>query len=149
MSSGDKTSFGRVAVAAAAMIVAALFAVGMLTEWWPIIVTRDAAHIASYRFGSESMMGHGGWRYSNPNVYAWTAFAEAIAALATMPALWMTIVRRSRKAAYALVFICAAYVASALVLEQIHWSVRDRLSRGDADRARVLTQSVARPTLVA
>jgi hypothetical protein len=96
-------------------------------QWWPIIVSRNPAHIASYHFGSESMMGHGGWKYSNPEVYAWTAFAEAIAATATLPTLWMIIVRRSRKAALALVFICAAYVGSALILGQINWATREAL----------------------
>ena len=70
----------------------------MLSEWFPVIVTRSGAHIASYRFGSESTIAHGGWRYSNPEVYGWTALAEAVAAVATMPALWMIIVRRSRRA---------------------------------------------------
>jgi hypothetical protein len=127
MSSSEKYSVSQVALASAIMCVAALFAVAMVTEWWPIIVSRNPAHIASYHFGSESMMGHGGWKYSNPEVYAWTAFAEAIAATATLPTLWMIIVRRSRKAALALVFICAAYVGSALILGQINWATREAL----------------------
>lgn len=141
MSSADKAAFSRVALAVALMMVAALFAVLMLTEWWPIIVRRNVAHIASYHFGSKSMMGHGGWKYSNPNVYAWTAFAEAVSATATMPALWMTIVRRSRKAAYVLVFICAVYAGSAFVLGQIHWTTRRSLSRSTAVHAVAATWS--------
>jgi hypothetical protein len=135
MSSTEKTAFPRVALAAAVMIVAVLFTAAMITEWWPIIVTRNAAHIASYHFGSESMMGHGGWRYSNPNVYAWTAFAEASAGTATLPALWMVIVRRSRKAAFALVFICAAYACLAVVLGLIHWTTRESLAQSAAEQA--------------
>lgn len=121
MSSAEGSSSSRAALAAAVMLLAALFAVAMLSEWWPIAVTRSAARIASYHFGSPSMVAHGGWRYANPSVYAWTAFAEAMAALATLPAVWMTIVRRSRKAAYALLFICAVYVACAAVLGRIDW----------------------------
>ena len=127
MSSSEKFPLARVAIAAAAMCVAILFAVTLLTEWWPIIVARDAAHIASYHFGSLSMMGHGGWKYANPEVYAWTAFAEAVAAIATLPALWLTIVRQSRKAAIALVIVCAVYVGSSLILGQLYWSPRKAL----------------------
>lgn len=121
MSSSEPALYTRVAVAAAIMCVAAFFAVAMVSEWWPIIVTRDPAHIASYHFGSPSMIGQRGWRYANPEVYAWTALAEAVTATATLPTLWMIIVRRSRKAAFALVFICVAYLGSALILERIDW----------------------------
>jgi hypothetical protein len=134
MTSVEKISSSRVAVAAAVMGLAAVFAIAMLTEWWPIIVARNAAHVASYHFGSESMLGHGGWKYSNPNVYAWTAFAEAVAATATLPALWMTIVRRSRKATYALVFVLAVYAGSAVVLGQIRWAKRATLSLSVAEQ---------------
>jgi len=127
MSSSEKPSHSRVALAVAIMCVAALFAVAMVTEWWPIIVIRSPARIASYHFGSESMVGHGGWKYSNPEVYAWTAFAEAIAATATLPTLWMIVVRRSRRAAFALAIICAVYAGSAFILGQINWATRETL----------------------
>jgi len=110
------------------MCMAALFAVAMLTEWWPIVVVRDSAHIASRSFGSSLMMRQGGWRYANPEVYAWTAFAEAFAATLTMPVLWLTIVRRSRKAATALAVVCATYVVASLVLGQINWTPRATLA---------------------
>jgi hypothetical protein len=106
------------------MALAGLFAFAMLSEWWPIAIKQDLARIGSYHFGSVSMMGQGGWRYANPEVYAWTALAEAVAAIATMPAIWLTIVRRSRKGALALVVVCAVYLASSVVLGQIHWSAR-------------------------
>lgn len=124
MSSEEGFPYARVALAAAVVGLAGVFAIAMLGEWWPIAVKHDLAHIGSYRFGSQSMMGHGGWRYANPEVYAWTAFAEAIAAVATMPAIWLTIVRRSRKAALALVLVCVAYLVSSVVLGQMHWSAR-------------------------
>jgi hypothetical protein len=124
MSFMEKPSFFQVALAAAVMCLAAIFAVAMFSEWWPIIVTRSPAYIATYHFGSESMMGHGGWKYANPEVYAWTAFAEATAALATLPALWITIVRRRRKGAVALIIICVAYAGISVILGQINWSTR-------------------------
>ncbi len=129
MGSSEKASYSRVALAIVIISVAVLFAVTMLSEWSTIIVTRSSAHIASYDFGSESMMSHGGWRYSNPEVYAWTAFAEAVVAVATIPALWMIIVRRSRRAVFALVFICVAYVGAALVLGQAEMGEETRALR--------------------
>jgi len=73
------------------------------------------------------MMGHGGWKYANPEVYAWAAFAEAFAALSTLPALWITIVRRQRKGAVALIIICVAYAGISVILGQINWSTRAAL----------------------
>jgi len=112
------------------MGVAAFYAVAMLTEWWPIVVARDTVHVATYHFGSASTLGQGGWKYANPEVYAWTAFAEAFAAMATMPMLWLTIVRRSRKAAFALVIVCAVYAGVSVILGQIPWSPRETLLGG-------------------
>ncbi len=147
MTSWEKPSHSRVALALAVMSIAALFAAAMVSEWWPIIVTRSAAHIASYHFGSESMIAHGGWKYSNPEVYAWTAFAEAIAAVATMPALWMIIVRRSRRAVFALVFICAVYFGAALLLGQIKWARSETLSQGAATMKPMTKTAIPLPSL--
>src|SRR5664279_5386907 len=100
-----------------------------IRDRWPIVVARDTVHVATYHFGSASTLGHGGWKYANPEVYAWTAFAEAFAAMATMPMLWLTIVRRSRRAALALVVVCAGYGGVSLILGHIHWSHRKALFR--------------------
>lgn len=120
----------RAALAAVVMGLAAFYAVVLLCEWWPIVVARDTVHVATYHFGYASTLGHGGWKYANPEVYAWTAFAEAFAAMATMPMLWLTIVRRSRKAAFALVIVCAVYAGVSVILGQIPWSPRETLLRG-------------------
>ena len=130
--SWEDPSYSRVALAIVVASLGVLFAVAMLSEWFLIIVTPSAAHIASYHFGSESMWSHGGWKYANPEVYAWTVFAEAMAAVAAIPALWMIIVRRSRRAVFALVLICAAYVGASLVLGQMQWEMRGTLSQGAA-----------------
>jgi hypothetical protein len=135
MSSSEKFPLSRAALTAAVMGVAAFYAVVTLSEWWPIAVARDTVHIAAYHFASASAMGHGGWRYANPEVYAWTCFAEALAALATLPMLWLTIVRRSRQAAFALVMVCAVYLGASLVLGQVHWSTRNALLRSKVTTA--------------
>jgi hypothetical protein len=128
MSPSKKFPLSRAALAVAIMGVAAFYAVVTLTEWWPILA-RDTVHVATYHFGSKSTMGHGGWKYANPEVYAWTSFAEGLAAIATLPMLWLTIVRRSRKAATALAIVCAIYAGASLILGQIHWSRREVLLR--------------------
>jgi hypothetical protein len=120
----EKTAASRIAIAAVTIGVAALFAIMMLGEWWPIAVARSPARIATYRFGTEAMIRQGGWRYANPAVYAWTSFAEAMAAVATMPLLWITIVRRSRKAAKGLILLCVAYAGIAVVLGRAEWTRR-------------------------
>jgi hypothetical protein len=127
MSSSVEFPVSRAALAAVVMGLAAFYAAVLLCEWWPIVVARDTVHVATYHFGSASTLGHGGWKYANPEVYAWTAFAEAFAATATMPMLWLTIVRRSRKAAIALVIVCAAYAGASVILGQIPWSPRETL----------------------
>jgi hypothetical protein len=47
----------------------------------------------------------------------------------------MTIVRRSRKAAFSFVFILAACAGSAVILGQIHWAMRETLSQNAAEQA--------------
>jgi hypothetical protein len=124
MTPPQKTATSRIATAAVTIGVAALFALMMLGEWWPIIVARSPARIATYHFGTEAMIRQGGWRYANPEVYAWTSFAEAMAAVAAMPILWVTIVRRSRKAAKGLILLCVAYAGIAVLLGRAEWTRR-------------------------
>jgi len=57
-----------------------------VSEWWRIAVVADPNAIASYHFGSEAMMYHGGWHYASANIYAWAALAEAFIFAA---ALWL------------------------------------------------------------
>jgi hypothetical protein len=125
----EQSRRSRIVLAIAVMGLAALFAAMMLAEWFPIVVTRSPARIASYHFGSASTTAHGGWKYSNPEVFAWSAFAEAMAAVATMPVLWMIIVRRSRRAVIGLVAICAVYLVASLVLGEMKWATRSGLSQ--------------------
>ncbi|HEY1268006.1 MAG TPA: hypothetical protein VGH16_12190 [Candidatus Binatia bacterium] len=47
-----------------------------VSEWWQIAIVADPNNIASYHFGSEGMMYHGGWHYASAKVYAWSALAE-------------------------------------------------------------------------
>lgn len=124
MAPPEKTAASRTATAAVTIGVAALFAIMMLGEWWPIVVARSPARIATYHFGTETMVRQGGWRYANPQVYAWTAFAEAMAAVAAIPVLWITIVRRSRRAAKGLILLCVAYVGVAVLLGRMEWTRR-------------------------
>ena len=46
-------------------------------EWYVIGLRADKSTIADYHFGSEAMIGHGGYHYSNPELYASTAATSA------------------------------------------------------------------------
>jgi len=53
------------------LLAAIVVAIGVV-ESWSIVIRPDPARVAQYHFGSEAMIAHGGWQYSNPEVYGWT-----------------------------------------------------------------------------
>ena len=59
-----------------------------VSEWWHVAIVADPNTISSYHFGSEAMMGHGGWHYASAKIYAWSALAEAFIFAA---ALWLLV----------------------------------------------------------
>jgi hypothetical protein len=120
----------RVALALIPACAGAAIVFLFLTEWWPIAVNGDASLISEYHFGSETMMGIGGWRYANPEVYAWTAFAEALALGSITVLTWRAIVRRSRLSLVVIAFLVIAWWGTAAFLGQLNWATRaTRLSR--------------------
>lgn len=44
-----------------------------VVEAWSTVIRPDPVRVAEYHFGSEAMIAHGGWQYSSPEVYGWTA----------------------------------------------------------------------------
>jgi hypothetical protein len=60
-----------------------------ISEWWRIAVVADPNNIAGYNFGSDAMMGNGGWHYASANVYAWSALAEGFMFAV---GLWLSII---------------------------------------------------------
>jgi hypothetical protein len=104
----------RLVGASGVLVLAALYAILMLSEWWPIVVRSDAVRIAEYHFGSESMMAHGGWKYASAGLYAWTAFAQAALAMITGGAFSVAIFRRSRAALACGWLLVVAWVAASI-----------------------------------
>lgn len=101
------------------VVLAALFAIMMLSEWWPIVVRHDLVRIADYHFGSESMMAHGGWKYASASLYAWTAFAEAALALVIGGAFSVAILRRSRLALACGWLLVISWIAGSILAPRI------------------------------
>ena len=71
------------------MLYGSLGAILAVSEWWQIAIVADPNNIAGYNFGSEAMMGTGGWHYASANVYAWSALVEGFV-FAT--ALWLLVI---------------------------------------------------------
>lgn len=61
-------------------------AILILFEWFKIGVVADPQEIGKYYFGSEAMVGHGGWKYKSSENYALSAFYEGI--VFTLLASW-------------------------------------------------------------
>ena len=91
-----ETKRTRTVAAAGVLLLSIGYALLMLSEWWPIVVFRDQVRIEDYHFGSESMIAHGGWKYTTADIYAWTAFMQAALALVVGVAFSVSLYRRSR-----------------------------------------------------
>ncbi len=87
------------------LTISALIASLFLHEWARIGVIANPTVVGSYHFGSEAMVGYGGWHYTSAEVYSWTAFMQgAVASLLTI-AFLLSAARRSRK------LLLSSYVA--------------------------------------
>ena len=83
-------------LSAPGLAVAALLAVVFLSEWVRVAVIADSATVESYHFGSEAMVGHGGWPYRTAALYARTSLVGGLVALVVTGAFVVAVVRRSR-----------------------------------------------------
>lgn len=82
-------------IVAPGFMLAGLLAALFLEEWWVIGVVADPAVIESYHFGSEAMVGHGGWKYATAELYAITALAEGMVAIVVMMTFAIAAITRS------------------------------------------------------
>lgn len=89
---------GAVAILSALSLLS-LF-VGLYESWFTVILP-DSERIASYHFGSEAMVGEGGWTYLNPVVYGWTALISGTLGAVALAAVALGLGRRSWPAATA------------------------------------------------
>lgn len=115
MDSSESRELSRLVAGFCVLGGAALYAVLMLSEWWPIVVRRDPVRIADYHFGSESMMAHGGWKYASADLYAWTAFSEATLAMVIGGTLSLAVLRRSRLALACGCLLVLGWVAASIL----------------------------------
>ncbi len=66
-------------------------------EWWLVGVVADPSTIEEYRFGTESMVGHGGAKYSSAVRYSYTQLTCGIVSLlAVVAAVFAACVRSPR-----------------------------------------------------
>ena len=95
------------------------------TEWWRIaIVGRDAV-VAEYHFGSDSMVGHGGWAYANPQVYGWSVLAFGAVGFAMTWLLRAAILRRSWLRVGLAGLLCISWWVATAALEHVDWKRHD------------------------
>jgi len=74
--------------------------------------------VAEYRFGSESMVGHGGWHYRSRGAYVGSGFAQAALYLTASSLL---LVSARRAALRPLVWGSALAVATLLYAQAVPW----------------------------
>jgi len=87
-----------------ALFLAVLF----LSEFVSIGIIARPETIAGYDFGSEGMIGAGGWRYRSAQVYALSALAEGILLLSGAGLLLAGVIRRKSAALIAGYILLAA-----------------------------------------
>jgi hypothetical protein len=85
------------------LALAAIYGAISLWEWWSIGVVADPATIAGYHFGSESMVAHGGAKYSSAAAYARSSLVNSAGAGALAACLGI------------------AYISKALWLKGVLW----------------------------
>ena len=71
--------------------------------------------VASYHFGSESMVGKGGWPYLSQSAYVVSSGLEGAALLVSALALAVALGRRRAS------WLVSGYVALALVIVAVYW----------------------------
>ena len=113
--SGRKRLILRIAAAAPGIFLCALLALALGDEAISVGVIADPRVIADYHFGSEAMVGIGGWRYKSAGCYATSAGIEAIAAVGI--AIWLV---RMAQAVSACNYT-AAYACLVVLVEFLRW----------------------------
>ena len=87
---------GILCISAPGFALAGLMAAVFLSEWYIVAIRADPHVIADYyHFGSEAMLGNGGWHYATPELYSFTALIEGSVAMAIAAAFAIAVARRS------------------------------------------------------
>ena len=76
------------------IIFSGLWAFVLLSEWYSVGVEADPETIKNYYFGSETMVGHGGWGYKSAELYARSALIQGLVAVAITTIFVVAAIRR-------------------------------------------------------
>jgi hypothetical protein len=108
--------FRDVLTAGPGILVCLVGASVLFWEWFRIWAVADPKEIASYFFGSESMVAHGGWKYRSAATYAWSSFVEGTLGLLPIVMFVRAVQQGSRKKTIlAYVVMAMIYLAIAFV----------------------------------
>ncbi len=77
----------------------------------------DGDLVASYHFGSESMVGNGGWHYLSRSTYVTASALEGVALLVSAAVLAVAL--RRRRASW----VVCGYIGLVLVIVAAYWPV--------------------------
>lgn len=72
------------------------FAAMWLDEWFKLILIADPSVVASYYFGSESMVGVGGFLYRDLNFYAWYNFVIGCMSLGIAAGIVIAVIKQKK-----------------------------------------------------
>jgi hypothetical protein len=86
-------------IAVPGLIVAGILAAGFLDEWFTVGVVADPTVIDGYHFGSQAMVGNGGWYYATPDLYVTTMLAQGLVAAVLMVLFVFAATMRSQSVA--------------------------------------------------
>ena len=112
------------------LLATAIFVLG-LSEFSFTVLAPDPDQVAQYHFGSEAMLADGGWHYSNPELYGWSAFLFSALATAGIVLIGLALLRRSsRFVAAAIIALLAILVAGNEVASHRDWERRSSLQSG-------------------
>jgi len=73
------------------------FATLLLSEWVKLILIADPAVIESYYFGSESMVGVGGFLYRDLRIYAWYNFVVGCVSIGIAVGVVIAVIKQKRR----------------------------------------------------
>ena len=101
------------------LLVSTAFAVISISEWYKIGINADPDKIAHYHFGSEAMVGNGGWHYQSAAIYAKSALITGIRFLVIMGVFTAGFLLRS----YIATFVAYGLLILEIILNHIQFLI--------------------------
>lgn len=99
------------------LLLGILLSLLFLHEWITIGIIADPETVQKYHFGSEAMVGHGGWFYKSAELYARSAMIQGFVSIAIVAVFIRSIVLGSAKTAVAgYMLLTVGFIANQLIL---------------------------------